>query len=191
MGRMRWIMRFGRWLCYLLLATAAVGADKDGKHSDRRTLRLEWRDLDRMVRGRNIDLTLPSGIRLKGRVTSVEVDALMLDVRKTSNRRAYPKGRAVVPRPEVTQFMLVRKEGHAWSAVGAGIGGSIGAVTTAGAVHFIRDDGPKAAAAALLIGLPAALGFGLGWAADHECVDVMVVPDSGTDDRPVPSVKQP
>jgi hypothetical protein len=133
-----------------------------------------------MVRGRNIDLTLPSGIRLKGRVTSVEVDALMLDVRKTSNKRAYPKGRAVVPRPEVTQFMLARKEGNAWSAVGAGIGGSIGAVTAVGAVHFIRDDGPKAAAAALAVGLPAAIGYGLGWAADHEYVNVMVVPDGAS-----------
>ena len=94
-------MRLAKCLCYLLLATAAVGADKDPKDSGHRTFRLEWRDLDRMIRGRNIDITLPAGIKLKGRVTSVEDDALMLDVGKTSNKRAYPKGRAVVPRPEV------------------------------------------------------------------------------------------
>jgi hypothetical protein len=173
-------MRFGRWLCYLLLATAAVGAEKDPKDlkdSGRRTFRLEWRDLDRMVRGRSIDITLPSGVQLKGRVTSVELDALMLDVRKTSNKRAYPKGRAVVPRPEVTQFTLARKEGYAWSAVGASIGGTIGAGVAAGLVQVLEGDGQRAAAAALAIGIPAAIGYGLGWGADHEYVNVIVVPD--------------
>ena len=172
-------MRFARWLCCLLLTTAAVavGAEKDLKDSGRRTFRLEWRDLDRMVRGRNIAITLPSGIRLKGRVTSVEEDALMLDVSGTSNKRAYPKGRAVVPRPEVTQFTLARKEGHTWSAVGAGIGGTIGAGVAAGLVQVVEGDGRRAAAAALAVGIPAALGFGLGWGADHEYVNVIVVPD--------------
>ncbi len=174
-------MRFGRWLCYLLLATAGVGAERDQKDLSRRTFRLEWRDLDPMVRGRNIDITLPSGIRLKGQVTSVEVDVLMLDVSRTSNKRAYPKGRAVVPRTEVTQFLLARKEGHTWSAVGAGIGGAIGTGMAIGAVQVIKGDGQRAVAAALLVGLPTAIGYGLGWGADHESVKIIVVPDgSGT-----------
>lgn len=184
-------MRFSRWFCYLLLAAAAMGADKDLKESGRKTFRLEWRDLDSMVRGRNIDLTLPSGIQLKGRVTSVEEDALMLDVRKTSNKRAYPKGRAVVPRPEVTRFTLARKEEHTWTAVGAGIGGSIGALGAIGAAQLIGREGPKVAVASILAGLPVAVGLASGWAADHEYVKVVVVPDGGTGDRSVPSVKLP
>jgi hypothetical protein len=161
-----------------------VGADKDLKDSGRRTFRLEWRDLDRMIHGRNIEIKLPSGIRLKGRVTSVELDALMLDVSKTSNKRAYPKGRAVVPRPEVTQFMLVRKEGHVWSAVGAGIGGTVGAGLASAAINVFENSGQRALAGALLVTLPAAIGFGLGWGADHEYVNVIVVPD-GTGAVPV------
>ena len=171
-------MRFARCLCYLLLATAAVGAekDKDLKDSGRRTFRLEWRDLDHMVRGRNIDIRLPSGIRLKGRVTSVEEDALMLDVSKTSNKRAYPKGRAVVPRPEVTQFMMARKDGHTWTAVGTGIGASIGAVMAA-SIGQVFNEERRAVADPLLVGIPTLIGFGLGWGADHENVNVIVVPD--------------
>jgi hypothetical protein len=130
-----------------------------------------------MVRGRNIAITLPSGIHLKGRVTSVEADALMLDVGKTSNMRAYPKGRAVVPRPEVSQFTLARKEGHTWSAVGASIGGSIGAGVAAGLVQVVQDDERRVVGAALAVGIPAAIGFALGWGADHEYVNVIVVPD--------------
>lgn len=170
-------MKFGRCLCYLLLATAAVGAEKEEKDAARRTFRLEWRDLDRMVRGRNIAIALPSGIQLKGRVTSVEGDALMLDVRKTSNKRAYPKGRAVVPRPEVTRFTLARKEGHAWSAVGVSVGGAVGAGVAAGVAQFVEGNGQKAKTVALAVGIPALLGYGLGWAADHEYVNVIVVPD--------------
>ena len=186
-------MRSGRWVCYLLLAAAtaavAVGADKDAKESSRATFRLEWRDLDRMVRGRNIDITLPSGIRLKGRVTSVEEDALMLDVGSSSDKRAYPKGRAVVPRPEVTRFVLARKEGHMWSAVGAAIGGTIGAGVSVPVIQFTEGAGKKALSAVLAVGIPAAIGFGFGWGADHEYVNVIVVPD-GARSRP-PSEPRP
>ena len=172
-------MRFARCLCYLLLAAAAVGAekDKDLKDSGRRTFRLEWRDLDHMVRGRNIDIRLPSGIRLKGRVTSVEEDALMLDVCKTSNKRAYPKGRAVVPRPEVTQFVMARKEGQIWTLVGTGIGASIGAATAGPLGELLGGDGRKEVISVLAVALPTLIGFGLGWGADHENVNVIVVPD--------------
>jgi len=170
-------MRFSKWICCLLMATAAVAADQDAKDADRRVFRLEWRDLDRMIRGKNIDITLPSGIHLKGRVASVDADGLSLEVRKTSNKRAYPKGRAILPRPEVTQFRLARKEGHRWSAIGVGIGGGIGSLVAMGVAQFEGTNAQKAGAAALAVGIPAALGYGLGWAADHETVDIIVVPD--------------
>jgi hypothetical protein len=83
----------------------------------------------------------------------------------------------VVPRPEVTQFTLARKEGHLWSAVGASIGGTIGAGVAAGVVQVAQSDEQRVLGAALAVGLPAAIGFGLGWGADHESVNVIVVPD--------------
>jgi hypothetical protein len=168
-------MSFGRWLCCLLVATAVAPA-QDKKDTDRRTFRLEWRDLDRMVHGKNIDVTLPSGIRLKGRVMAIEQDAMTLDVSKTSNKRAYPKGRSVVPRAEVTRFRLARREEHRWSAIGAGIGGAIGVMAAIGVAQVPVSDGAKAGAAGLAVAIPTAIGFGLGWGADHESVDIIVVP---------------
>jgi hypothetical protein len=177
-------MSFGRWLCCLLLATAAVASAQDKKDPERRAFRLEWRDLDRMVHGKNIDITLPSGIRLKGRVMAIEQDAMTLDVGKTSNKRAYPKGRSVVPRAEVTRFRLARREEHRWSAIGAGIGGAIGVFAAIGAAQVPVSDGAKAGAAGLAVAIPAAIGFGFGWAADHESVDIIVVPDGAGPDLP-------
>jgi hypothetical protein len=169
-------VRSASLLCCLLAATAAGAADKDVQVATRRVFRLEWRDLDRMVRGRNIDIALPSAIRLKGTVTSIEDDALTLDVRKTSNKRAYPKGRAVVPRPEVTEFILHRREGHTWSAIGTGIGGTLGTLLGIGFIQALEGGRFRTTAVALSIALPTALGYGIGWAADHEDVSVIVVP---------------
>jgi len=164
-------MRFSRCICGLLLAASAAVA------GDNRLFRLEWRDLDRMIQGKNIDITLPSGIHLKGRVASVDAEGLALDVRKTSNKRAYPKGRAIVPRPEVKQFRLARKEGHRWSAIGGGIGFGIGSLVAAGVARFEYTNAQKIGVTALAVGIPTALGYGFGWSADHEAVDIIVVPE--------------
>ena len=46
-----------------------------------------------------------------------------------------------------------------------------------------QEDGRKALGAALAIGIPAAIGYGLGWAADHEYLNVIVVPDGRGSDQ--------
>jgi hypothetical protein len=157
------------------LAAAAPGLCADKPSTP--VYRLQWRDLDRATRGHRIWLVLPSGIRLEGDVVSVGGDELVLDVRSTSDKRAYPRGRAVVPRPEVQRFRMRRKQTHTWTMVGAGIGAAIGGVL-AGPIASATDNlnGNPARAAVLTVAIPTAVGALLGWGADSASVEVVVDP---------------
>jgi hypothetical protein len=163
-----------RKLLALLLFAAAAAAETPPPD---RAYRLQWRDLDRVARTRTIDLTLPSGIRLRGVVVSVEAEELVMDVARTSNRRAYPKGRATVPRPEVQRFRLIEKKGHTWRAVGAAIGGTIGtAIAIPMAMYLHNEGGSAAGAATLAVAIPAGLGYLVGWSSDRKVMDIVVEP---------------
>ena len=55
-------------------------------------IQLRWEELSPYVVGRDVELQLPDGTKLRGETVSVRDDILSLDVKKTSNKRAYPKG---------------------------------------------------------------------------------------------------
>ena len=153
------------------LATAPPAASAD--QPSKRAFHLQWRDLDRATRGHRIALVLPSRVKLQGDVVAFEDDELVLDVRKTSNKRAYPQGRAIVPRPEITSLRVIRTR-RLWRAVGTVVGGGVG---TAVAIPVALLAGRSAApAAALAVAVPAGLGYLFGWAADANVVEIVVDP---------------
>jgi hypothetical protein len=163
------------WLA-LLTAAQAWSADK----ASEKIYRLQWRDLDGMIRGRRIALTLPSGARLQGDVISVQSGELLLDVRKTSNRHTYPKGRTVVPRPEITSLRLwSKKSGYRWRALGTAIGAGVGAAIACPVAAYTRNEGADAGGIiALIVAVPTGLGYLAGWSADRgESVEILVVAD--------------
>jgi hypothetical protein len=171
--------------CLLLLAVLAAAAlaapPQDSRGPAPRVVRLQWRDLDRLTRGRSISLVLPSGIELGGIVASVEKEELILDVRKTSNKQAYPKGRATVPRPEVKRCRVVTKNSHTWAGVGGGIGAAIGTLV---AIPVAQCCSSPAKSAALAIAIPAAVGYLLGREADRAVMDIIIEPDPPAPDEP-------
>ncbi len=163
----------------LTLATAAALPPRGicEEKSQRRTFHLQWRDLDRAARGYRIGLQLPSGIRLQGDVVAFEPDELVIDVRKTSDKRAYPKGRAIVPRPEVTRLKVIKTRAT-WRKVGTAIGGGIGGGLATPMVALALDGGHNAAVTGILtVAVPAGIGYLLGWAADVNVVEIVVDPD--------------
>ena len=165
-------------LVAMVAAAAALAAPKDKpKEAGARVYRLQWRDLERMTRGRRISLTLPSGVRLQGQVASVAPDELALDVVKTSDKRAYPKGRAIVPRPEVQRFRIFETR-RTWRILGTVIGGSVGAaVAVPIAIYTNNEGGTATGVCAAAVAVPAALGYLLGWAGDRKVTEVIVEPE--------------
>jgi hypothetical protein len=152
------------------LSPAVCAAEKDST----RTFHLRWQDLEGATRGHRVVLELPSGIRLKGTVTAVEADALVMDIRGSSNKRAYPKGRAIVPRPEVTRLRISRTR-HTWRAVGTAIGGGIGTLAAIGVAQAGSDR--VAVNVLVAVAIPTGLGYALGWAADIDELEIVVEPD--------------
>lgn len=159
-------------LLFAILAVAAAAAPEQGAY------RLQWRDLERVTRGHWISLVLPSGIKLQGDVVAVESDELVLDVHKTSDKHAYPKGRAIVPRPEVTRCRVWQKRGVAWRIAGTAIAGGAGAAVAVPFALYMHNEGAEGVPAAVaMVAVPAGLGYLAGWAADRKVMDIVVEPE--------------
>lgn len=129
-----------------------------------------------VAEGKKIALVLPDGAELRGRVTSVQADALVLDVSKTSGKVAHPKGATTLPRSSVRSFTMGRT-GWKWRVIGTaiGLGGGLAMGVFVNTYSHNEGDGAPAAVAAV-VALPTALGYLAGWAADRGSVTIRVLP---------------
>jgi hypothetical protein len=148
--------------------------------------RLQWRDLARVTVGRPVAIELPSGIKLKGTVEAIEADRMVLDITRTSDRHAYPKGRATVPRAEVRHFVLTQKRTVIWRPVGAAIGGAAGTLIAVPLATYARNEGQDAGAwwAAAAVAIPAGLGYLAGRSADRHEIEVILEEPTGPVSQP-------
>ena len=89
-------------------------------------MHVKWEGLT-VVAGNTVSIAMPGGAVITGKATSVESDALVVDVQKTSDRAAYPKGVVRVPRATLHRFEMQTK-GKVGRAVGTPVGFVVGAV---------------------------------------------------------------
>ena len=89
-------------------------------------MHVKWEGLTVVV-GNTVSIAMPGGAVITGKATSVESDALVVDVKKTSDRTAYPKGVVRVPRATLHRFEMQTK-GKVGRAVGTPLGFVVGAV---------------------------------------------------------------
>lgn len=131
-------------------------------------LELRWRDLASVVTGKRVWLPLNGGVRISGTVREVESAGLRIEVRKTSDRRAYPKGLVSVPRSAVSIILLSKPVGHKGIIIGGAVGGGIGATAGGTLAAIRRNEGGTAGngiIAAAAVG-PIAVGLLVGWLFD-------------------------
>ena len=88
-----------------------------------------WDELSRMIPGMDVQIALPDMTRVRGRAIEMGQDALVIDVRHTSNERLHAKGRTEIPRSDVStiEVFLRRSPGdrsveERAGAIGAGLG---------------------------------------------------------------------
>lgn len=77
-------------------------------------LQLRWSELDSVITGRKVAMVLPGGTHIEGKVLRVEPESLWLDISKTSDRVAQPKGERRIPRQSVsvlryTEYRKIRR----------------------------------------------------------------------------------
>lgn len=138
---------------------------------------LHWSELGAYINNQKIALVIPNGPRLEGRVLVVEPEALRLEVRKTSDAKAFAKGEASVPRASVTTLEL--RQMHIRGRV---IGTAVGAVPFAALAVLVADlglnkPGRAAAGLAAAASLPVA-GYFLGRLADRKNTTITVLPEA-------------
>jgi uncharacterized protein YcfJ len=90
--------------------------------AESRPLELEWGDLSPMIKGQQVQLVLPEGTAIQGEAMAVREEALVMDVKSTSNAKAYPKGSATIPRASVTLIQVERRRGSWGRKLGTVVG---------------------------------------------------------------------
>ena len=144
-------------------------------------MHVKWEGLT-VVTGHTVSIAMPGGAIIIGKATSVESDALVVDVQKTSDRTAYPKGVVRVPRATLHRFEMQTK-GKVGRTVGTPLGFVMGAGAGLGAAIAIQggilnNNNPTGAAVAW-VGLAAAGtvgGYLIGNSVDKHWTPVEILP---------------
>lgn len=142
-----------------------------------RPIELKWDELASHVEGREIELVLPDATVLKGEVEALRDDALVLNVKNTSDSKAHPKGNAVIPRAAVT-LISVRDSPGRW---GRGIGVTLGtlcgmALGTYVAAEHSHSVGTGVSTFAAIAGAGTVAGYFIGKPADRRMTQICIVP---------------
>ena len=140
-------------------------------------LELAWSELQPEIQGKTVALLLPDGVRIEGAVQAVEPDALVMDVRKTSDRGLHPKGRASVPRRSAGTLEM-RGRRTKWQVIGPAIGAVPGIVACAWAAAYAKNEagmnGPLTAICVAPLGAGVGLGYLAGRSADKQVTYIKV-----------------
>lgn len=127
-------------------------------------LELAWSELESKLQGRTVALLLPDGVRIEGLVQAVEPDALVMGVRKSSDRALHPKGRTSVPRRSAGTIEM-RDRRVLWQVVGPAIGAAPGIVACAVIVKYANNEGGMNGLTTAICAVPLGAGAGLGYMA--------------------------
>jgi len=138
---------------------------------------LKWSELNTAIYGQSVELPLPGAFTVTGEVVAVREDALVLDIRKTSDAGAFPKGNAVLPRASVTLLKVAQRRGSHWRAMGTIIG-VLGGVALGGyiAAKTANSPGPGIAIFVATASAASVAGNLAGGAADRKTRLIRIVP---------------
>jgi len=159
-----------------LLLMLGCGAPRMAAES-REQRQTTWEGLTALVVGHTVKIVMPDGARIEGKVTGVEVDALAMEIHKTTNKTTYPKGKFLVPRATLKAVDMERPTGH-WRLVGVGVGGGVGALVAVLAYElrgFRAGNRWEAALMAGAVAVPVG-GYLLGRRADRRTVTYVIAP---------------
>jgi hypothetical protein len=159
-----------------LLVMLVWGTPRAGATS-KEQLQTKWEGLSAIV-GRKVRVVMPDGARIEGRATTVEVDALAVDIYKSSNKTAYPKGKFLVPRATLKAVDVERNTRH-WQVVGLAVGGGVGVffgvLARDSTKGFINSTGAAAGFGAAAVAMPV-LGYLIGHSADRRTITYVITP---------------
>lgn len=161
----------------LAMPMAIMLAGQSTAKAESGPIELKWSELSSHIQGHDIEIVLPDATSLTGEVETVREDALVLNVKKTSNSKAHPKGNAVIPRASVSGLSLKESRGK-W---GRSIGVTLGTLTGVSLGGYVAAANARSAAAGLstflaISGAGTLTGYLVGRSADRREKSIRVVP---------------
>ncbi len=157
----------------LWLVTLVWGAPRAAAASGQE-IHTTWEGLSVIV-GQKVKVVMPDGARIQGRATAVEADALAVDIGKTSNRTAYPKGHFLVPRATL-KVVDIEHPTKQWRIVCTAAGGALGLFFATQAASVKGSWKLRTGIyTGLAVGTPA-IGYLLGSAADRRTITYVIAP---------------
>jgi hypothetical protein len=139
-------------------------------------LELRWNELSPLIAGHTVEIALPAAT-LKGEVVSVREDSLVLDLKKSSDPKAYPKGNAVIPRTSLTLLKLEKSGGAGWRTMGTVLGVLAGVVLGGYlAAKTANDVGPGIAVFLATASGISIAGYAAGRSAGRKTSMIRIVP---------------
>jgi hypothetical protein len=125
-----------------------------------------------------VTLVLPTGSVIGGEAVAIRGDALVIDIRKTFDGTAYPKGQASIPRALVSFLQVIEVNGSMGRHVGT-VAGLLGGLMLAGTVVYGGKLGAWAGVATYIT-IPictSAAGHQIGRKADERVTRIKIVAD--------------
>jgi hypothetical protein len=132
-----------------------------------KVIELKWSALSPVIAGHNVELALPDGNVLKGKVLEVLPNALVLDVVKSSMEKAFPKGKNEIPRAQVVVLKLISSNAGKGAAIGVLVGIPLG-IANGG----LQGVGNGIGTGVFCVGV----GGLIGWASHHTTI-IKILPD--------------
>jgi len=155
----------------VLLCTSQVSALAESK-----PLELKWNEAGTMIVGQRVELTLADGSKVKGEAAAVREDALVMDVRKSSGEKAYPKGSATIPLSSIGLIRLERTR-SSWGRSMGTIVGVLGGVVLGGYAALHTDSPPAGITVFLAIAAGTSIaGYFTGKQLDRRVTLIKIVP---------------
>ena len=145
--------------------------------AESRPLELKWGELSAIIVGHRVQLVLPDATAIKGEAIAVREEALVMDVKGTSNAKAYPKGSASIPRASVTLIQVERRRGSWGRRLGTVVGVLSGVVVGTYVAAVTADS--AGAGIATFLGIASAGtvgGYYVGKELDRQVTRIKIVP---------------
>jgi hypothetical protein len=147
--------------------------------AEKKQATLDWNEFSQMMHhALRLRIVLPDGAHLEGYPLNVKPDSLALDVARTSDKKAHPKGRTIIPRDAV-RVVQIRSPRAKGKKVGFLLGLVPGIATFASAVTGSGDSEAQAAMAGAGFGLAifgGVSGLLIGRAVDRRFQEYIIVP---------------
>jgi hypothetical protein len=133
---------------------------------------LKWSELGTLS-GRTIRIVMPDKAVIGGKLTTAEPDGLVLQIKNTTNKNAYPKGRFVVPRAQVKAFEVLSR-GKRFRTIGTICGAWFGLGLGTYAAFHTNSAGAAIATLGAVGAGSTLLGYYLGDAADKKGTTIVI-----------------